>query len=98
MGIQALVQPDRKMDLYGKVISQEGNEYTIQEVDVSVDPTFGMEQEEKKAYMAQLSEDERMQMKADIRAAVLDEVKVMIPVGIPMETKIAQGQDAEVKM
>ena len=81
---QTLVQPERKMDIYGKIISQEGNEYTVQEVDVSADPTFGMEQTEKKAYMETLSESERQEMKANIRSATLGDVRVLIPVGIPM--------------
>ncbi len=94
----ALVQPERRLDLYGKIISMEGNEFSIQEVDTTKDPTFGMEQTEKKAYMATLSEDQRMAMKAEARSAVLWEVKIIIPVWIPISVKTEQWVDAVSKM
>ena len=39
---QIVLQPDRKNDLYWKILSFEGNEYNIQVVDTSKDPTFDM--------------------------------------------------------
>ncbi|MDD5769990.1 MAG: hypothetical protein PHE25_03405 [Candidatus Gracilibacteria bacterium] len=87
-------QPDRKIDIYGKVISMEGNEITLLEVDTSKDPTFNMTPEEKKKYMTSLDEATRMALKAEINSATLGEIKLTIPVGIAMTKKTAQGTDA----
>jgi len=92
------VQPEFKMNIYGKIISMEGNEFSVQEVDISKDPTFDMSSEDKKAYMAKLSEDERMSLKEEIRQAILGNVKILIPVWIPIVVKTAQWQDALSKL
>ncbi|MEF2175638.1 MAG: hypothetical protein V3575_04145 [Candidatus Absconditabacteria bacterium] len=93
----SLNQPERKIDIYGKVVSQEGNEITISQVDSSKDPTFNMTPAEKKKYMQSLDESTRMALKEEINNAVLGQVKVIIPVGIPMSKKTAQGSDAPVE-
>ncbi|MDD3145585.1 MAG: hypothetical protein PHV23_05780 [Candidatus Gracilibacteria bacterium] len=87
-------QPDRKMDIYGKIISMEGNEITLSQVDTSKDPTFNMTTEEKKKYMASLDDAERTSLKEEINSAILGEVKITVPVGIAMTKKTAQGADA----
>jgi len=92
------VQPERKMNLYGKVISMEGNEFTIQETDTTKDPTFDMSPEDKKAYMAKLSEEQRMALKEEIRNATLGNVKILIPVWVPVIVKTAQWPDAPSKL
>jgi len=93
-----LIQPERKLDIYWKIVSVEWNEFSILEVDTTKDPTFGMEQIEKRAYMATLSEDQRMAMKERIKSATLWEVKVIIPIGIPISIKTTQGIDATIKL
>ncbi|MDP2104285.1 MAG: hypothetical protein Q8K26_05175, partial [Candidatus Gracilibacteria bacterium] len=87
-------QPERKVDMYGKITSMEGNEITLLEVDTSKDPTFAMTSEEKKKYMQSMDEAARMVLKEQINSATLGEKKVTIPVGIPMIKKTAQGPDA----
>lgn len=87
-------QPDRKIDIYGKVISMEWNEITLLEVDTSKDPTFNMTPEEKKKYMTSLDEATRMALKAEINSATLWEIKLTIPVWIAMTKKTAQWTDA----
>ena len=96
--ILELVQPERKLDIYWKILSMEWNEFTIQEVDISKDPTFGMEQEEKQAYMATLSDDQKIAMKEEIKNAILWNSKVIIPVWIPISVKEAQWTDAPNRM
>gem|GEM_PF-845585 len=91
-------QPERKMDVYGKIISNEGNEFTILEVDTSKDPTFGMDSEDKKAYMMSMPQEQRMALKDEIRNATLGNVKVMIPVGIPVLVKKEQGPEGKEEM
>lgn len=86
--------PSRKLDLYGKIVSMEGNEVTVLETDVSKDPTFNMSPEEKQKYMQSLDEAARTALKEEINAATLGNVKVTVPVGIPMTKKTAQGPDA----
>jgi len=81
------MQPDYKNELYWKVKSVEGNIFTISEIDTSKDPTIEMEQAEKQAYMKALSEADRMALKETILSAVIWDVKVMIPVWIPMIKK-----------
>ncbi|MDD2487708.1 MAG: hypothetical protein PHS92_05055 [Candidatus Gracilibacteria bacterium] len=88
------VQPERKVDIYGKVLSVEGNEITLLQIDTSKDPTFNMSPTEKKKYMMAMDEAARMALKEEINSATLGEVKIMIPVGIPMIRKTAQGPDA----
>ena len=95
---QILSQPNRKMDLYGKIISNEGNEFTVQVVDTTQDPTFNMEPAEKRAYMQKLSQEERMALKDKIRQAVLWNEKVLIPVWTPIIVKLEQGPDGKEKM
>ena len=91
-------QPDRKMDLYGKIISNEGNEFTIQVVDTTKDPTFNMSPEEKKAYMQKLSQEDRIALKDQIRNAILWNEKVLIPVWTPIVVKLEQGPDGKEKL
>lgn len=91
---QNITQPERKMDIYGKVVSQEWNEITLSQVDTSKDPTFNMTPEEKKKYMQSLDEATRMALKEEINSAILWEVKLTIPVWIPMIKKTAQWTDA----
>ncbi|MBP9779494.1 hypothetical protein KBD33_02615 [Candidatus Gracilibacteria bacterium] len=88
------VQPDRKVDIYGKVVSLEGNEVRILQVDTSKDPTFNMTPSEKQKYMQSMDESARMALKEQINNATLGEAQVLIPVGIPMIKKTAQGPDA----
>lgn len=89
-----LTQPERKMDIYGKVVSQEWNEITLLQVDTSKDPTFNMTPEEKKKYMTSLDEAARIALKEEINSATLWELKIIIPVWIPMIKKSAQWTDA----
>lgn len=88
------VQPERKVDIYGKITSIEWNEVTLLQVDTSKDPTFNMSPTEKKKYMMAMDESARMALKEQINSATLWEVKVTIPVGIPMIKKTAQWPDA----
>ncbi len=84
------VQPDVKVDLYGKIVSMEGNEITVSQVDTSKDPTFNMSADEKRKYMQSMDEAARMALKETINSAVLGNVKATVPVGIPMIRKTAQ--------
>lgn len=84
------VQPEKKTDLYGKILSMEGNEITVLQSDTSKDPTFNMLPDEKKKYMAALDESARTALKAEINAATLGEVRITVPVGIGMVKKTAQ--------
>lgn len=81
------LKPEYKAELYGKVKSIEGNMFTISEIDTSKDPTIGMEPTEKKAYMMSLSDADRMALKDMITNSIIWDVKVMIPVWIPMIKK-----------
>jgi len=87
-------QPDRKIDIYWKVISQEWNEITISQVDTSKDSTFNMSPEEKKKYMQSLDEAARIALKEEINNSILWQVKLIAPVWIPMTKKTAQWSDA----
>ncbi|MDD3303189.1 MAG: hypothetical protein PHN31_06555 [Candidatus Gracilibacteria bacterium] len=89
-----LTQPDRKMDLYGKITGIEGNEITILESDTLKDPTFNMTSEEKKKYMQSLDETARTELKEQINSSTLGEKKVIVPVGIPIIKKTATGPDS----
>ena len=88
------VKPERKAEVYGKVIKTEGNLVTVAEIDLSADPTADMTTEEKRAYKQSLSEEERMALNESIQGATLGEVSVLIPVGIPMIKKSDAGPDA----
>lgn len=88
------VQPESKVDIYGKITSIEWNEVNLLQIDTSKDPTFNMTPTEKQKYMQALDEATRMALKEEINAATLGEVKVIIPVGIPMIQKTAQWPDA----
>lgn len=88
------VQPDRKVDIYGKVVSLEWNEVRILQVDTSKDPTFNMTPSEKQKYMQSMDESARMALKEQINNATLGEASVLIPVWIPMIKKTAQWPDA----
>ena len=81
------MQPDYKSDLYWKIKSVEWNVFTITEIDRSKDPTIDMTPEEKRKYMQSLPEADRMALKEQIQSATLWDVKVMIPVWIPMVKK-----------
>ena len=81
------LKPEYKAELYGKVKSIEGNMFTISEIDTSKDPTLGMEPTEKKAYMMSLSDADKMALKEMIANSIIWDVKVMIPVWIPMIKK-----------
>jgi hypothetical protein len=87
-------KPERKAEVYGKVIKMEGNLVTIAQIDTSADPTADMTTAEKQAYKQSLSEEERMALNASIQGAVLGEVTVLIPVGIPMTKKTQAGPEA----
>lgn len=87
-------QPERKLDIYGKIISMEWNEISVSQVDISKDPTFNMTSDEKKKYMQAMDEAARMALKEQINSATLWEAKITIPVGIPMTKKTAQWPDA----
>ena len=87
------LKPEYKAELYGKVKSIEGNMFTISEIDTSKDPTLGMESTEKKAYMATLSDADKMALKEMIANSVVWDVKVMIPVWIPMIKKELSWED-----
>lgn len=87
-------KPERKAELFGKITGMVGNEITIAKTDTSKDPTFGMEQAEKRAYMTALSDADKMALKEKIQNAVIGEVKVLVPVGIPMTIKKEQGSEA----
>lgn len=81
------LQPEYKAELYWKIKQIEWNMFTISEIDLSKDPTLEMEQDEKKAYMATLSDADKQALKAQVASAFLWDVKVMIPVWIPMIKK-----------
>ena len=81
------LQPEYKAELYGKIKSIEGNMFTISEIDTSKDPTIWMERAEKQAFMANLSDAEKIAFKEDALSAILWDEKVMIPVWIPMVKK-----------
>lgn len=87
------LQPDHKADLYWKVKSIEWNIFTISEIDTSKDPTIDMTPEEKQAYMQSLPEADRLALKEQIQSAVMWDVKVMIPVWIPMIKKELVWED-----
>lgn len=87
-------QPERKMDIYGKITSIEWNEISLLQIDTSKDPTFNMSATDKKKYMQAMDESARMALKEEINSATLWEVKIIIPVGIPMIKKTAQWPDA----
>ncbi|MFK7779791.1 MAG: hypothetical protein QM490_01475 [Candidatus Gracilibacteria bacterium] len=87
------LQPKYKNELYGKIKQIEGNMFTISEIDLSKDPTIGMEQAEKKEYMTSLSDADKQALKAQALSAFIGDVKVMIPVGIPMIKKELIGED-----
>ncbi len=89
------LQPEYKAELYGKVKSVEGNMFTISEIDRSKDPTIDMEQTEKKAYMASLSDADKIALKEMIANSVSWETKVMIPVWIPMVKKEQIWEDKQ---
>ncbi len=88
------LKPERKSELYGKVKSLEGNLVTITLIDLSQDPTAKMAPTEKRKYMQSLSEAERMALKEKISQALLGDTKILIPIGIPISMKKAQGPDA----
>ncbi len=87
------MQPDYKSDLYWKIKAIEWNIFTITEVDRSKDPTADMAPKEKRAYMQSLSQEQRMALKEKIQSATLWDVKVMIPVWIPMLKKELVWED-----
>ena len=89
------LQPEYKAELYGKVKSVEGNMFTISEIDRSKDPTIDMEQTEKKAYMASLSDADKIALKEMIANSISWETKVMIPVWIPMVKKEQVWEDKQ---
>jgi len=86
-------QPDYKSDLYWKVRSIEWNIFTITEIDRTKDPTADMTPAEKRKYMQALPESERMALKEQIQSATLWDLKVMIPVWIPMIKKELVWED-----
>lgn len=81
------LQPDYKAELYWRVKQIEWNMFTISEIDTSKDPTVDMSTEEKQTYMQSLPEADRMALKEQIQSAIIWDVKVMIPVWIPMVKK-----------
>ena len=81
------LQPEYKAELYGKIKSIEWNIFTISEIDTSKDPTIWMERTEKQAYMATLSDAEKIAFKEAALSAFIWDEKVMIPVWIPMIKK-----------
>lgn len=83
----ASLQPEYKAELYWKIKQIEWNMFTISEIDTSKDPTAEMEQKEKQAYMQSLSEADRTALKDQIQSAILWDIKIMIPVWIPMIKK-----------
>ena len=89
------LQPEYKAELYWKIKQIEWNMFTISEIDSSKDPTLEMEQAEKKAYMATLSETDKQALKAQVASAFLWDVKVMIPVWIPMIKKELIWEDRQ---
>lgn len=90
------VQPDRKMDIYWKITWIEWNEVTLLQVDTSKDPTFNMTPTQKKKYMQSMDEGARTALKEEINKATLWEIKLTVPVWIPMTKKEAQWPDAPV--
>ena len=91
---ETTAQPDRKMDVYGKITWIEWNEITLLQVDTSKDPTFDMTPTEKKKYMLSMDEAARTALKEEINKATLWEIKLTVPVWIPMTKKEAQWPDA----
>lgn len=87
------LQPEYKAELYGKVKAMEWNMFTITEIDTTKDPTIEMDQVEKQAYMQSLSEADRAALKDQILTAYIWDVKVMIPVWIPMIKKELVWED-----
>lgn len=90
-----LTQPERKAEIYGKIKSIVGNEIVVTKSDPSVDPTINMEPAEKQAYMQSLDEAERTKLKEEILNATLGDVKILVPIGIPMNKKTEQGAEGQ---
>ncbi len=87
------LQPKYKAELYGKVKSIEGNMFTISEIDTSKDPTLGMERTEKQAYMATLTDAEKIAFKEAALSTIIWDEKITIPVWIPMVKKELSWED-----
>lgn len=91
---QESLQPERKVDIYGKIVSMEWNEITLLQVDTSKDPTFNMTPTQKKKYMQSMDESARMALKEEINKATLWEIKLIVPIGIEIMRKTASWPDA----
>ncbi len=87
------LKPEYKAELYGKIKAVEWNVFTISEIDTSKDPTVNMELDEKKAYMMSLSDADRMALKDMIANSIKWDIKVMVPVWIPMIKKELVWED-----
>ncbi len=81
------LQPNYKNELYWKIKQIEWNMFTISQIDTSKDPTLEMERKEKQAYMQSLSDADKQALKEQIQGAIIWDVKIMIPVWIPMIKK-----------
>lgn len=87
-------QPDRTVDVYGKVKTIQGN---VMVVDVmtntqstTTETLTAEEKAAKQAAMQALSEEERAKVKAASQSLTGVSVTVLIPVGVPVKTKASQ--------
>lgn len=89
-------QPDRLVDLYGKVRTIQGNVAVIdlmtnqQSASVTGETMTAEQKAAKQAARQAMSEEERLKEKAAAQALTGETVTVLIPVGVPVKIKEAQ--------
>jgi len=100
-------QPDRTVDLYGKVRTIQGNVAVIdlmtnqQSASVTGETLTAEQKAAKQAARQAMSEEERLKEKAAAQALTGETVTVLIPVGVPiriMETQLSGGKILEAAM
>lgn len=100
-------QPDRLVDLYGKVRTIQGNVAVIdlmtnqQSASVTGETLTAEQKAAKQAARQAMSEEERLKEKAAAQALTGETVTVLIPVGVPVkikETQLSGGKILEAGM
>ena len=100
-------QPDRLVDLYGKVRTIQGNVAVIdlmtnqQSAGVTGETLTAEQKAAKQAARQAMSEEERLKEKAAAQALTGETVTVLIPVGVPVkikETQLSGGKILEAAM
>jgi len=100
-------QPDRTVDLYGKVRTIQGNVAVIdlmtnqQSASVTGETLTAEQKAAKQAARQAMSEEERLKEKAAAQALTGETVTVLIPVGVPIrikETQLSGGKILEAAM